>query len=158
MVGRWIIYIALLALAIFAIYLTLSLGAVHDNGLLERLASKIERAMSPDAFVTLLDQYALFAIGMLVVFAAGLFLWKKLRKIEVRLDNLRGEVNQLRLIEARRFLVALNSGASPGAEIERAEPSNSSIVPDIADIHSEDTRLAVADSANISRDGDRPVK
>jgi hypothetical protein len=75
----------------------------------ERLTPMIDRAMSPDTLVVLRDQYALFAIGMLVVFAAGLFLWKKLRKIEVELGNLREEVNHLNLIEQRRFLVGLNS-------------------------------------------------
>jgi hypothetical protein len=69
--------------------------------------------MSLDTRGVLLDQlphqYALFAIGMLVVFAAGLFRWKKLRKIEVQLDNLREEVNHLNLSEARRFLAGLNS-------------------------------------------------
>src|SRR5262245_23680128 len=124
---------------------------VHDTGLLERLASKIERAMSATACVTLPDASPVLASVGPFAMAAGLFLWRKLRKIEVRLDHLRGEVNRLNLIEARRFLVALSSGANPGAEIERAEPSNSSIVPDIADIHSEHTPLAVADSADISR-------
>jgi hypothetical protein len=65
--------------------------------------------MSTDTLVVLLDQYALFAIGMLVIFAAGLFLWRKFRKIEAQLDNLRDEVNHLNLIEQRRFLVGLNS-------------------------------------------------
>jgi hypothetical protein len=77
--------------------------------LLERLTAKIDHAMSLDTLVVFLDQYALFAFGVLVVFAAGLFLWKKLRKIEVQLDNLREEVNHLNLIETRRFLVGLNS-------------------------------------------------
>ena len=159
MIARWIIYIGALASAIFAVYLSLLPDTGHDIGLLERLAPKIERAMSPDALVILLDQYALFAIGMLVVFAVGLFFWKKLRKIEVRLDNLRGEPNELHLIEHRRFLVALKSGADGEAKIERAKPSNLSIVPEIADIHSAGTHsLAAADSADISRDGDRPAK
>jgi hypothetical protein len=102
----------------------------------------------------LLDQYALFAIGMLVVFAAGLFLWKKLRKIEVQLDNLWEQVNHLNVIEQRRFLVGLNSskarkgtraahraragppGATGDAKFEIAESTNSSIVPEIADSES----------------------
>jgi hypothetical protein len=110
----------------------------------ERLTPIIDRAMSPDTLVILRDQYALFAIGMLVVFAAGLFLWKKLRKIEVELDNLREEVNHLNLIEQRRFLVGLNfaqgaprnRSARREAKFERAESSNSSIVPEIPDSES----------------------
>jgi hypothetical protein len=69
--------------------------------------------MSSDTLVVLLDQYALFAIGMLVIFAAGLFLWRKFRKIEAQLDNLREEVNNLNLIESRRFLVGLSSSTAP---------------------------------------------
>jgi hypothetical protein len=112
----------------------------------EHLTPMIDRALSPDALVVLRDQYGLFAIGMLVVFAAGLFLWKKLRKIEVQLDDLREEVNRLNLIEERRFLVGLNSPKArqgtraahrPGdAKFERAESSNSSIVPEIDDSES----------------------
>jgi hypothetical protein len=162
MVGRWIIFIVVLAFAIFAVYPT------PPAVLLERLTAMIDRALSPDALTVLLDQYALFAIGMLVVFAAGLFLWKKLRKIEVQLDNLQEEVSRLNLIEARRFLVGLNSsearqgtraaqraragpplpaapparahshssGETGDAKFERAESSKSSIVPEIADSES----------------------
>jgi hypothetical protein len=121
----------------------------------EYLAPMIDRTMSPDTLVVLRDQYALLAIGMLVVFAAGLFLWKKLRKIEVELDNLREEVNHLNLIEKRRFLVGLNSskahpapahsgssGATGDAKFERAESSNSSIVPEISQISANPGRLA----------------
>ncbi len=105
-----------------------------------------------------LDLYGLFAIGMLV-FAMGLFLWKKLRKIEARLNRLRGEVNKLNQLESRRLLIALNSGKNGEANIERAEPSNSSIVPEIADIHSMGAHaLAVADSADVSRDADHSAK
>jgi hypothetical protein len=120
----------------------------------EHLTPMIDRALSPDALVVLRDQYVLFAIGMLVVFAAGLFLWKKLRKIEVQLDNLWEQVNHLNVIEQRRFLVGLNSskarkgtraahraragppGATGDAKFEIAESSNSSIVPEIADSES----------------------
>jgi hypothetical protein len=81
----------------------------------------------------LLHQYALFAIGMLVVFAAGLFLWKKLRKIEVQLDNLREEVNHLNLIEARRFLAGLNSSKARqetrAGQRARAGPSSPAAPP-----------------------------
>jgi hypothetical protein len=161
MVGRWIIFVVVLAFAIFAMYPT------PPAVLLERLTAMIDRALSPDALIVLLEQYALFAIGMLVVFAAGLFLWKKLRKIEIQLDNLQEEVNRLNLIEARRFLVDLNSskarqgtratqraraglpaappatrahphssGETSDAKFERAESSNSSIVPEIDDSES----------------------
>jgi hypothetical protein len=82
---------------------------VLRDQLREHLTPMIDRAISPDTLVVLRDQYALFAFGMLVVVAAGLFLWKKVRKIEVQLDNLREEVNHLSAIEQRRFLVGLNS-------------------------------------------------
>jgi hypothetical protein len=99
----------------------------------EHLTRMIDRAMSPDTLVVLRDQYALFAIGMLVVFAAGLFLWKKLRKIEVQLDNLREEVNHLNLIEARRFLVGLNSSkarqGTRAGQRARAGPSSPAAPP-----------------------------
>jgi hypothetical protein len=58
--------------------------------------------MSPDMLIVLRDQYALFAIGMLVAFAAGRFLRKKLRKIEVQLDNLREEVNRAKAFQVAR--------------------------------------------------------
>ena len=90
-----------------------------------------------DQYAILLDQYAFFAIGMLVVLAVGLLFWKKLRKIEVQLDNVCRGVDELKLIEARRFHAALNSDAIPWAKMKRAEPSNSSVVPEIADTHPE---------------------
>jgi hypothetical protein len=94
----------------------------------EHLTPMFNRAMSPDTFVVLRDQYALFAFGMLVVFAAGLFLWKRLRKIEVQLENLREEVNHLNAIEQRRFLVGLNSpkarqGTGVARRARAGEPS-----------------------------------
>jgi hypothetical protein len=96
------------------------------------------RAMSTDEFLSTLNQYAfdqfvLFAIGMLVIVGLGLFLWKKLRKIEVRLDDLRREVNRLNLMEERHFLLGLDSGSDGEAKIKRAQPSNLSIVPEVAD-------------------------
>jgi hypothetical protein len=116
--------------------------------------------MSPDALVPLLepyaDQYGLFAIGVLLVFAMGLLFWKTIRKTEVRLnrrlDDVCREVNELKLIESRRFMVALNSDAIANAKTDKAAPSNSSIVPDIPEIQSEGApSLAVAHRSRGSR-------
>ena len=80
-----------------------------------------------------LDQYGLFAVGMIVVLGAVLFLWRRLRRVEVRLDDLRREVNQLNLVEERRFLLALSPRSNGDAKIEGVASSNPSIVPEIAD-------------------------
>ena len=94
--------------------------------------------MSPQEFMPVLDQYALdqyglFAIGMIVALGAVLFLWRKFRRVEVRLDDLRREVDQLNLIEERRFLLALTPRSNREPKIEEPESSDPSIVPEIAD-------------------------
>ncbi len=100
--------------------------------------------MSPDELVNLLSEnvtlgaglIAAFALGMIVVFAAGLLFWtgcrRGFRRIEARLDTLRAEVNALRAVEERNVLIALNS-SKPNGRANKTEPS---IVPEIADIQS----------------------
>jgi hypothetical protein len=100
--------------------------------------------MSPDEFTSILnqyalDQYVLFAIGLLVVVVVGLLLRKRLRKIETRLDDLRREMNRLNVIEERRFFRALPTASNREAKIASAEPSNPSIVPELADNPSVET-------------------
>jgi hypothetical protein len=123
----------------------------------EHLTPMIDRALSPDALVVLRDQYVLFAIGMLVVFAAGLFLWKKLRKIEVQLDNLWEQVNHLNVIEQRRFLVGLSPKArkrTRAAHRARAGPSSPAAPPAPARPGSSgaagDAKFEIAESSNSS--------
>jgi hypothetical protein len=94
--------------------------------------------MSSDAFVLLLnqdalDQYVFLAIGFLVIVGVGLLVRRKFRTIEVRLDEFRQEVNRLKEMEERRFLVALPSALAREANLSKAEQRNPSIAPEIAD-------------------------
>jgi hypothetical protein len=77
--------------------------------------------MSSDAFVSLLnhelDQYVFLAIGFLVVVGVGLLVRRKFRTIEVRLDEFGQEINRLKAMEERRFLVALPSALSRKAGV-----------------------------------------
>ena len=94
--------------------------------------------MSPDELVNLLSEkvtldaglIAAFAVGMIVIFAAGLLFWtgcrRGFRRIEARLDALRA-------VEERNFLIALNS-SKPNGRPNQAGPS---IAPEIADIQPE---------------------
>jgi hypothetical protein len=69
--------------------------------------------MSPDELVDLLNEYAVFAVGMIVVFAVG-FLFLRVRRIGAQLDALRAEVNALSAVEQRNFLIALKvNGTEP---------------------------------------------
>lgn len=77
-----------------------------------------------------LDESTLLVIGLLGCLAAILLLWRRLRGVEFRLEQLSREVNALNLIEERRYLLSLNS---PQAKIDGTQPSNTSIVPETAD-------------------------
>jgi hypothetical protein len=109
--------------------------------------------MSPHEFILTLNQYALdhytlLAIGLPV--AVGLLLWRKLRKIEGRLGDLRREMDQLNLAEERRLLISLSSASNGEAKSERAE-SNPSIVPEISDNNSANVELGSAITAEVLR-------
>jgi hypothetical protein len=98
---------------------------------------------------SLINEYWLVFCGAFLVFLVGVFiarqgvLRKRVRKVEAQLNELSGAVHQLKQLESRRFLVALKSGAI-GAATSRVEPSNLSIVPEVADINSP-THSAAAD-------------
>jgi hypothetical protein len=85
--------------------------------------------MSADTVTVLLNQYWLPYVGVLIIFAAGVALWNKVRKIEVRLVKIRAEVDQLNLIETRRFLGRNNRG-SGDVNIEDAVRSKSLAIAD----------------------------
>jgi hypothetical protein len=63
-------------------------------------------------------EYTAFAIG--AFFIAVVLIRKKLRFIDARLREMRTELNELRAVETRLFMMALN--ASPKREESRAEP------------------------------------
>jgi hypothetical protein len=65
-------------------------------------------------------EYTAFAIG--AFFIAVVLIWKKLRFIDARLREMRTELNELRTVETRLFMMALN--ASPKLEARAVEPQN----------------------------------
>jgi hypothetical protein len=105
--------------------------------------------MSLDVLINLLSEHAMFAVAMIVVFAAGLLFWRRFRHIEARLDTLRAEVNALSTVEQRNFLIALRSSSGPNGRENKTEPS---IVPEIADIQSENANSSDCFQAMTSKD------
>jgi hypothetical protein len=63
-------------------------------------------------------EYTAFAIG--AFFIAVVLIWKKLRFIDARLREMRTELNELRTVETRLFMMALN--ASPKLTARAVEP------------------------------------
>jgi hypothetical protein len=56
----------------------------------------------------MLNGYEAFAVGGAFLVAA-ILVWKKLRFIERRLGELQNEINELRTVESRLFMMALNA-------------------------------------------------
>jgi hypothetical protein len=131
MQGRWHFLIGVSALAILAVYGALSSDMSHGIWLPHGLPT-LEQAVSWQAFAPLLERYEL-AIVMILTFSGGLFLYRRIRKVHAELNNLQADVNRLNTIEARRFLLTLNSGAAGATKIVEAEGPTSSIIPTIGE-------------------------
>jgi hypothetical protein len=132
MQGRWHFIIGVSALAILAVYGALSSDMSYGIWLPHDLPT-LDQAVSWQAFAPLLERYALPSIVMMLSFAGGLFLYRRLSKIHAELNNLQADVNRLNTIEARRFLLTLNSGAAGATRIVEAEGPTSSIIPTIGE-------------------------
>jgi hypothetical protein len=68
----------------------------------------------------MLNGYEAFAVGGAFLVAA-IFVWKKLRFIQRRLGELRNEINELRTVESRLFMMALNAKSKADPHSERPE-------------------------------------
>jgi hypothetical protein len=93
--------------------------------------------MSPDELVNVLSENATLVAGLIAAFAVAtivVFGRRGFRRIEARLDTLRAEVSALRAVEERNFLIALRASSEPNGRANKTEPS---IVPEIADLQSE---------------------
>jgi len=109
---------------------------------------------SLDESISLINQHWHFAGEILVIFVVGVFLVslrKRLGTIEDRISELSKTVNRLRQAEERRFMVALKSGTITEAN-SAIDPSNLSIVPEVADVSTHSTHIPVAD--NLRNDAD----
>lgn len=94
-----------------------------------------------DTSINLFNAYWPFACGVLVIFVVGIplvrgvFLRKRLCKIEARLSDISAAMNKLQQIESRRFLEALKSGTI-GEVVSKEDPDALSIVPEVAEMNS----------------------
>ncbi len=72
----------------------------------------------------MLSEYEAFAVGGAFLLAS-IFFWKRLRFVEGRLGKLQNEINALRTIESRLFMMALiaKSKADPHSERPEGEVS-----------------------------------
>jgi hypothetical protein len=70
----------------------------------------------------MMAEYTSFAIGVFLVVA--IMVWKKLRVIDKRLTEMQNEVDELRTIESRLFIMALNANPEVSTSPERTVPEN----------------------------------